>query len=58
MWSIEVTRYPRAKSRYCPRLSTERAGEALFYWHCLNIHSGYRARLRRAGRVIARKVSL
>lgn len=58
IFTIEITKRPTPKSGYGVWKSFERAAPAIcIYWRGLNIGRGYRARLKRNGKVIGRKCS-
>ena len=57
MFTVQVSKYPRKKSEYISKLTTNMEGSAWLIYHGYNIGRGYKKRLLLNGKVIARFIS-
>ena len=56
-YNIEITKTNKPKSGYRIKWSGLNVSRAEFYWDCLNVGNGYKARVRNnfTGKIVARK---
>jgi hypothetical protein len=45
IWQVQVSRSPTTKSAYKNRVTTDKASQAILYYHGINVGYGYKKRL-------------
>ena len=45
IWQVQISKTPNSKSGYKNRFTLDKASQAIFYYHGINIGRGYKKRL-------------